>query len=180
LIDVDYRQKEGPFRYYLNTLSKVDCGFVEYEDVIMRIISNFYVVTFVLHSKKDYYEKLFVPNQPEIVFKMVKEWKRPGLYYLIIISEKIVFFDQSKEIAKEIEKVGDMIIGVRFFNYIEPNFRNFSFDNETYLIRRFPKFNTYSMNVSAKTREGKVFNWREVYQMILDQKDKYAKEVVQD
>jgi len=31
------------------------------------------------------------------------------------------------------------------------------------------------MNVSAKTREGHVFNWREVFKMILDQKNKYDK-----
>lgn len=26
MIDVDYKQREGPLRYFLNTLSKVDCG----------------------------------------------------------------------------------------------------------------------------------------------------------
>ena len=88
MIDVDYVQKEGPLRYTFNTLSKVDCSFAEYEDKIMKLILQFFVVTFVIRSKKDYYEKLEVPEQPDIVFKMVKEWKKEGLYYLMIIADK--------------------------------------------------------------------------------------------
>ena len=78
----------------------------------------------------------------------------------MIISERNTFFDKSKEIADQIQKVGDLIVGVRFFNFLEPSFRSFHFNNDKYLIRKFPKVKTYSMNVSARTREGHVFRWK--------------------
>ncbi len=96
--------------------------------------------------------------------------------YLYIICPTDTFFEFSQEILAEISKLGEWIVGMRFFNYLQPDFRWFQFDSDVYVVKKFPSANTYSMCVRAKTREGKQFDWKEVFNFILTLKDKYEEQ----
>lgn len=58
------------------------------------------------------------------MFSIVKDHNVP-LAYLYLICPIETFFSCSEAIEKEIEKLGELIIGIRFFNHLEPNFRLF-------------------------------------------------------
>lgn len=64
---------------------------------------------------------------------------------------------------------------MRFFNWMSPSFRFFEFDSNKYIVRKFPRHGTYSMNVQGKRKEGYPFVWKEAYQMVLDTKPKFDK-----
>lgn len=93
----------------------------------MELIRKYFVLTFVL-TDEQYYEKLSIPECPEIVFKIVKESKRKKNYgdrpevkhksppYLMIICQLELFYQHKNKIAAELEKIGKFIVGARFFN----------------------------------------------------------------
>lgn len=128
-------------------------------------------MTFVLEEVK-YYEKMEVAGHPEIVFRIVREPKAK-VTYLMIICEMELFYGKRESIEAELRKMEELIIGMRFFNFIEPNYRAFHFSSDTFIIRKFPVKNTYSMLVSAKTKEGHQFNWRKMVQAIVDMRDSF-------
>ena len=149
-----------------NSFSKMDISPYEYEDCLMKLIRKFFVVTFILSDEK-YFEKISIVGHPDVIFKVIKE-KRAPICYLMIISEINTFFTFSEKIKAELQKLEKYIIGMRFFNFIEPNFRYFTFDNEVHAVGKFPKVRPYSMMVSARTREGKTFSWKNAFEKILE------------
>ena len=78
----------------------------------------------------------------------------------MIVSPQSIFFEASKLIETELEKIGKYIIGMRFFNFIHPEFRHFTFDSEKHFVARFPKHRTYSMIVFARRGQEHEFSWK--------------------
>jgi len=138
----------------------------------------FFVSCFIL-SSQPYFEKLAVSDHPEIKFTYIKERNRSSrnISYLFIITEIETFFNHSKAIREQLEKVGKWIIGARFFHNLFPELKCFVFDPEYYYIRKFPKMNTYSMMVLAKEKGGIKFDWGQTFSLFesLKRVRKFAK-----
>lgn len=178
LIEVDTKTQDSSLRFYMNTMTKSEISGVECEMMIYKIVKGFFVVTFAMRREK-YYPKLEVKDRPDIWFKIVKDHNVP-LSYLYLVCRMETFFNCREAIEKELGKCGEFIIGIRFFNNLEPSFRWMYFDKEVYVVNKFPKANPYSMSVSAKTKEGKQFHWHAVYTQILQLEDKYSREEVME
>ena len=67
--------KSDNIKIAANTLSKLDISQYEYEEYFMDLIKKYFVLTFVLIDEQ-YYEKLGIPECPEIVFTIVRESKK--------------------------------------------------------------------------------------------------------
>ena len=93
----------------------------------MNLIKKFFVLTFVL-TDEQYFEKMGIPECPEIMFKIVKDGKGNKHYgenketfhksppYLMIICELELFYQHRNKIEAELEKMSKFIVGARFFN----------------------------------------------------------------
>ena len=80
----------------------------------MKQIARFYVVTFCFESEAKYLEK---PKCEGISFVFLKE-RKFNRSYVYIIGLKEDFFKRNNEIAEELSKIGDRIMGIRFFTKI--------------------------------------------------------------
>jgi nitrogen regulatory protein PII-like uncharacterized protein len=173
MVEVDARSKDNYLRYFMNILAKVDVSPIEYEELIMKTLGKYFVVTFVV-QREQYYEKLELPEHPNIVFKLIDD-RKARASYLMVICQHQTFYKHSKLIEEQIAKLGPLIVGARFFNYLEPSFRFFNFDKDSCFILKYPKFNPYSMIVYARRREGHVFDWKTTFAQILSLEKHYSK-----
>lgn len=134
----------------LGSFAKREITPPEYEDFIMKHLSHFYVVTFCFQSDLKYLEKLSCEGVSFIYLKE-RKFKRS---YIFVIALREHFLSKSGEIALQLEKIGGSIIGIRFFNRVAPELREFKFDLDKYHLFRFPPSRPYSTAVTARRKEG--------------------------
>lgn len=90
----------------------------------MKQIYKFYVITFCFESDEKYLEK---PKCEGVSFVFLKEHKFKRSY-VFIIALKEDFIKWSSQIAEELSKIGDRIMGIRFFVKLMPEITAFKFN----------------------------------------------------
>ena len=122
----------------------------DYEELIMNIVRRYFVLIFAFQTENGYIPKLNPPND-KINFRIIRERRFQANYLMILCLEKD-FNEFHKDIAAEIEKIGEFIYGIRFFNYIRPTMSRMNFSKDKYYYVGHPKHRPYSNIVLPRKR----------------------------
>jgi hypothetical protein len=124
-VEVDRRNGNRELRLVLGSYSKKELTPPEYENFIMKQMSKFYVITFCFESDEKYLER---PKCEGVSFVFLREHKFKRSY-IFIIALREDFLKRSNQIAEELSKIGDRIMGIRFFVELYPEITSFKFNS---------------------------------------------------
>lgn len=118
-------------------------------------------MVYAFQTEDRYIPKLNSPN-PKITFKIIPE-KRFRANYLMVLCLEKDFYEFEKDIAAEIEKIGQFIYGIRFFNFIRPTMSRINFNRDKYFFVGHPRNRPYSNTVFARSKSEYTFDWKDFH-----------------